>query len=281
MEDNNRTAPEVPDGPLLPNGESARRPKTGLIVGLSAAAVGFLILVGAAVAVTIALVSGSFSPAPESTPIAVVDPPEIVEPGENEPVWYERINTNPTAEDIILDSDQVSPEELPEVFVTDRLIMWTNAGYSPELAAELKGRGNTSNVATEKATEFRQLFADNLLVDDWESNPNLTYFVDRRVAVHDETLYFALKTSYPELSRANIEPYGRFIELVDVSNHIVSEDGNTVSFELSTRGIDNADLNEVGEGLSNYENISGNIERVFTEFTVINGQYRLSDFRVL
>jgi len=195
--------------------------------------------------------------------------------GETDGLWYETLNVNPTAEDVVLSAENITPEELPEAFLTDTVTTWFNAGYSLEFADSLYEGDSTefkSNVDAHTA-EYDEVIKDTVVSGDLDAKT--AAYVDKIEKIHADNIFFASRTSYPEMSRADIEPYMRGSKLIDYTDLEVAENG-TVSFTANFEEYDNADLNSVGEDISNGTKVEDGTSSATFEFVLEDGNYKLS-----
>jgi hypothetical protein len=217
---------------------------------------------------------------PEPTKTSTETPsPEVTNGPETEKPWYEAINTEPTADDIILDANEISTNELPQI-LAQKLTMWLNAGYTKDFANESLEHKSPDfyDISVEVGLKYDKLFEDNLLIDGWESNPRLKVWMEKMAKVHADTIYFAAKTSFPNMNRGDEIPYMRESQVVDVLDIVNNPDGS-ITITTTERDADNADKNRVGEELSNNISIDGHIDKIITTYVIENGTYKIADMQ--
>lgn len=193
--------------------------------------------------------------------------------------WYEQINTQPTANELIVSPTKVTPEQLPSVFVNDLTTKWFNAGYTKEFSQASLNNGFQEKV-DEIAGSYDAMFIDSILVPDWESNPDLKSYVANMKSLHNHNLLVAGMTSFPNLDSGDIVPYMRGSRLLSVDQITKNSDGSITEI-TKEQNYDNADKNRVGEepklGVQS-DNIPITVSRTYV---VIDGEYRLADLHQL
>lgn len=245
-----------------------------------AAAAAVALVAGGAAAVA-ALNSGEKAPAAPQTsepipPVDTVDPGEV-EPPVEQPTgpWYETMNVDPSSNEIILSTNDVTPEQLPEAF-TNTMTVWLNSGYSADFANTMFESDDFEADVNERAADYDKLFKKSLIAED--STGEVNDYFDRTVLAHQNDLYFSSYTSFPDDVAEDVEPYMRQIEVVSVEDLTVAEDG-TVEFTAETQDSDNSDLNRVGEDLSGGTALNTDVQSAHYTFVVEDGTYKLADFR--
>ena len=243
-----------------------------------------LILGGAGIALagTIVGIGLSNSASGEKPPVATessapVDSGSEEQPTESE-VWYEALNLEPTANDIIIDASAVSPEELPAVYFNNRLLTWLNSGYSMDFAQGILEDENFELQAAEVAAQYDQLFINNLIASEHSSS--VDNFLENMQQGHDDNILISAMTSFPDMNRYDEVPFMSGVELQDYENLTVAEDGS-VTFTATVHKFYNIEQNTAAER----DNIDATFEEAtYTQvltFVVEDGQYKLADMQTV
>lgn len=216
--------------------EVTRKPRRGLIIGLTGGLAGAALAASAIIGINVA------SQPPHSEPVAEApaDPseviPEVTEPGELLPA------------DMNLEIPAgLSAEELGQAFI-DRYNAWGEAGSNNaainDESSEASGRNvSMGDFVTGKAQEFAPYFADALFVSDWQDRPDLVDTYDALIRINAHRLELNIKTSNPAYGD---EEAWSYVRAVDAVNEITS-DGTTRTLEIDFIDTNNADKNRVGE----------------------------------
>ena len=159
----------------------------------------------------------------------------------------------PTIESLEMNASLLSdPKLLIETAVDRSGTQWFNAGATPENAQiAMKYKGGIPAYAEKIAAEYDELFISALLVDNWESNPILVKWVDNVILIHKQTLALYFYTSFPDIEPKDKEPYMRGTKIKKIVSINNAPDGSYVSVTEDEYDYDNADLNRVGEDLTN------------------------------
>ncbi len=141
-------------------------------------------------------------------------------------------------------------EQLAEDFVAE-YNEWQNSGYSAEAISDPK------RFETDDATYAMSLnepydiqFSSEMLVDDWQTNPNLVRWYTTGVENHHDNTQLALRTAPPEdggTREENVEQYQRFVDLAPgtvVANDPENADEVVVYFEFTGRNNQDKNISE-------------------------------------
>lgn len=185
----------------------------------------------------------------------------------------------PTVESLEIDGSLLSdPEALMEVFVTQRITEWYNAGATPENArAAFASHDSVEAYTKEVAEKYDILFIEALLAKNWESNPEITKWVNKMSSIHKTTLQLYFLTSFPNINPEDITPYMRGTKVEKINSTANNADGSVVI--VSTEyDYDNAELNRAGEKLTNGTKVGEGKATPISTFIEVDGKIKLSDF---
>jgi len=193
----------------------------------------------------------------------------------------EAIEAMPTVESLEIDDSLLSdPEALMETFVNGRTTEWFNAGSTLENARAAFEAGKSGKSletsAEEIAEKYDVLFIDALLVKDWKSNPVMAEWVNRMISVHKTTLKLYFLTSFPDVTPEDKTPYMRGSKFTQINSSAVNKDGS-VTISSTEHDYDNADLNRVGEELTNGTKVKGERINSTSTFIEVDGKVKLSN----
>ncbi|MEI6650644.1 MAG: hypothetical protein WCL23_04415 [Candidatus Moraniibacteriota bacterium] len=146
---------------------------------------------------------------------------------------------------------------------------WMNAGTVP--LGEKRPAGETVSHRIEEAAKFDDVYIKALLIDGWESNPNLVAWVNLVKSIHEDVVTFNFATSNG-LPGDNI-PYRRGVKVKVIFAADTLDDG---SMKLKVRSNDYDETNnrvstQFGGGVTGQDND--------VIFTVVNqgGKVRIFD----
>lgn len=269
---------------LTPRKLERKKSKRGLYVGIGATATA----IAAGTALVLGLNAGPkedneppiAGPAPTETsepnPTPISEFPSNAELIQNEE-WFRTFNFEPTIEDIQIEVEGATPESVARDFIAAQTLI-SNSGFSEEYANEILQVSSSEKeaVVRSRADELTDRLLPSLLVSNWQSIESLVDYSNDIKNAHFSTLYLAVKTAFPEMSRADKSPFGAFSEIASVQVVEESDQGMKLLVEIAYN--DNRDLNSSDEdfGLSTPAS-----SRQLTELTFIieDGNYKLSDIK--
>lgn len=200
---------------------------------------------------------------------------EIIQPDSSELI--------PSVEDIEIDSSLIkNPEEFAKVWIEEAVTNWFNAGSTPENAKKAFESYSIPmlDFANTLAAEYDDVYTEALLVEGWESNPNIVEWVDKMKKIHAQTLYLYFITSFKDLQPEDKSPYVRSSKFLELKSWN-SVDNETFSAIFGTLDCDNSEKNRVGESLTgNQEAVQKeNATPIYAtrEFVIVDDKIKLSN----
>ena len=278
----NTTLPEAYDRGLITTPDTAEdlvKPETKRSKSYNRliATVAGIALLGGGAAVGYNLMNQS-APNTEPIPAAPVDPSD--EAPIDAPEVENPEGTTPSIETVIsgIDAEIINdPETLSSTFIDNVVNTWQYYGATPENAEIARTSGDLVGTAAQIAAESDQVFIDNYLASDWESNPRLVEWVNGMKETHADSLVIYFKTSNPEITPENIEPYHAWLEQQSVASTEVNPDGS-ISIQTIEQFKDNRDMNIIGEADNFTINGRFNTDMLTTRtYIVENGKVKIND----
>jgi hypothetical protein len=154
---------------------------------------------------------------------------------------------------------------------------WQNTGYSKKAATDTDRFSYDSDMeysaVLDKASN--DAFESDMLVANWQENPNLVKFINNDENVHAEITTLALKTGDGS-NREDLAPYQRFTDLDQSSIVVQSATPDKIIVSGLTHGRDNSDQNtaeETSTGIDPNEEHGGQT----LTFVKVGDQFRLAD----
>ena len=199
---------------------------------------------------------------PESTPVeqlATKTTPESITPTET--AASSAIEKLPEYKDLEIDASLMKdPTALmlaidgdgSDKYDNGLITKWMNAGTVP--LGEKSPDSETLSHRLKEASKFDDVYIKALMVDEWESNPNLVDWVNKIKSIHENVVTFNLATSYG-LPGDNI-PYRRGVKAKVIFAADTLDDG---SLKLKIRGYDYDETNnrvstQFGGGVTGQDN---------------------------
>lgn len=180
----------------------------------------------------------------------------------------------------INDSMLDKPKVLLKTF-NERLTEWYNAGSTHENAlaamqSAMHSGETIDDFASKLAARYDKVFMDALVAKGWESNDQMTTWVNNMTRIHRETLSNYILTSFPEDNPLDKQPYRRGSEFTKIDS-ILDQASGSITVVVTQHDYDNADQNRVGEALTGGEKAAGENDTGTETFIDVDGKVKLSD----
>jgi len=175
-----------------------------------------------------------------------------------------------------------TPESLIRAYV-DANTQWINDGATAENRDLLYGMTTgliPEEFANKIASETDQKYIDSIFSSDWESDIDVSGFINKTVANHESTLnLFYITGNYSGSNPEDVEPYRREANLISIESTTENSDGSWTIVTIQNE-IDNDDKNRADE-LTQSSEVSEfeTPVRVISTWTLQGGRWVISDLQ--